>query len=604
MNKPLRYFQIVLFLLAAVPCGIPFRYQPNPVFPSEIAAFGLASLLVLGAVFMPVRDGERLRFPLVSLPWFALVGVIVLQTFLVYTPYMSERTIPVIYLLGAGFSVWALARAKEVFGAEPLMEAFAWGLMVGAVFNSGVGLSQLIELFQSGWRLIYGNIGQRNMYAHYLAWGLVATAWLATERKLPQWLFWLVGSWLALSLAWSSSRSVFLYAAAWLLMAGFLIWRGRERTRRFGLFLGAAALLIVLMQFAAPVINDTIQSFLKAGNQAPTGVDRIASNGSRRIVEWKKAWMIFKDYPVLGAGWGAFAVHSVALHAQPEFARIVESVLFTHAHNSPLNLLAEVGLVGTSVVIAGIFWTFLVLLRRWKDPVVLAATAMAMVSILHSMVEYPLWYYHLFGPFVLMLLFMRDDSLALPCSARAQLVGFSAAAGGLFAGGIMGWMLYLQIYPLLDPSDDELVNAENIKQLEGLRRHLLLDSYADYALSSYINASEKDIDWKLSLLRKLNSLRPYPSQMTDQAVMEALTHHPEKAQQLIRQAAYAYPESFDYFYSVVGRFSQPEVRVLRKDLEEASAFFGVKPPPPTAEEMPRRKIRKNRKKRPNRVDGL
>lgn len=45
---PLRYFQIVLFLLAAVPSGIPFRYQPNPVFPSELAAFAGSALLILG----------------------------------------------------------------------------------------------------------------------------------------------------------------------------------------------------------------------------------------------------------------------------------------------------------------------------------------------------------------------------------------------------------------------------------------------------------------------------------------------------------------------------------------------------------------------------
>ncbi|SFN82395.1 O-antigen ligase [Formivibrio citricus] len=603
MNKPLRYFQAILFLLAAVPCGIPFRYQPNPVFPSEIAAFALAALLVLGAAFVPVRDGERMRLPSMSLPWFALAAVIGLQTFLVYTPYLTERTIPVIYLLGAGFSVWGLARAKEHFGAEPLMEAFAWGLMVGAVFNSGVGLSQLIELFQSGWRLIYGNIGQRNMYAHYLAWGLAAAAWLATERKLPQWLFWLVASWLALSLAWSSSRSVFLYAAAWGAMAVFLIWRGRDRTRRFGLFLGAAALLILVMQFAAPLINDAIQTLLKAGNQAPTGVDRIASNGSRRLVEWKKAWLVFKDYPIMGAGWGAFSVHSVALHVQPDFAKVVESVLFTHAHNSLLNLMAEVGLAGTLVVVAGILWAFLALLRRWKDPVVLVAAAMVMVSILHSLVEYPLWYYHLFGPFVLMLLFMRDGGPVLPVPARAQLFGLATVAGVLLAGSIMGWVLYLKIYPLLDSSDDEQINAENIQKLESLRHHPLLDFYAEYALSSYIVASEKDIDWKLAILRKLNSLRPYPSQLTDQAVMEALKNQPEKARQLIRQAAYAYPESFDYFYNVVGRFSQPEVRILRKDLEEASAFFNLKPPP-AAEEAPRRKFRKMRKKRPKKEDGL
>ncbi len=575
---PLRYFQIVLFLLAAVPCGIPFRYQPNPVFPSELAAFIFAALLVLGGIFIPARENEHARLPGASLPWFGLAGVIAVQIGLVATPYLSERTVPILYLLCAGFSVWSLARAKAYFDAAPLMQAFAWGLLAGALFNSGVGVAQLIELFQNGWRLIYGNIGQKNMYGHYLAWGLAAVAWLAAERKLPQWAFWPLAGWLALSMAWSSSRSVFLYALAWLPMAGFVAWRGRDNVRRFGLFLGAAAVLILAMQFIAPVVNDMIQALLKASNDAPTGVDRLASNGSRRLVEWTKAWMIFKDHPLLGVGWGAFGVNSVILHVLPEFAKVQESVLFTHAHNSLLNLMAETGVLGAGAVVAGILWVYAGLLRQWKDPVVLAATAMVTVSILHSLVEYPLWYYHLFGPFALMLLFMRDGGLPLPMPLRAQSFALAAGTGGLLATAATGAALYLQIYPILEPANDETSNAANIKTLEKLRYHPLLDFYGDFALSNYIVASEKDMPWKLAILRKINSLRPYPGQMTDQAVMEALTGNAARAHKLMRQAAYAYPESFDYFYDTLKRFPQPQVQTLLQDVEEARHFFGAKRP--------------------------
>ncbi|MDR3410583.1 MAG: Wzy polymerase domain-containing protein [Formivibrio sp.] len=575
---PLRYFQIVMFLLAAVPCGIPFRYQPNPVFPSELAAFVFSALLVLGAVFLPAPEDKRNRLPGASLPWFVLAGVIALQCWLVATPYLSERTVPILYLLCAGFSVWALARAKSCFDTSALMEAFAWGLLAGTLFNSGVATTQLIDLFQNGWRLIYGNIGQRNMYGHYLAWGLAATAWLASERKLPQWLFWPLASWLALSMAWSSSRSVFIYALTWLPMAGFIAWRGQDSVRRFGLYLGAAAVLIVAMQFVAPVVNDIIQSLLKASNAAPTGVDRLASNGSRRLVEWTKAWMTFKDYPWIGAGWGAYGVHSVILQTLPNFAKVQESVLFTHAHNSLLNLMAETGIFGAGAVTAGILWVYAGLLRRWKDPVILAATAMATVSILHSLVEYPLWYYHLFGPFVLMLVFMRDDGIYLPLCERIQRSGAAICAGSLLAVAAIGAHYYLKIYPILEPADNEKTNGANIRVLETLRHNPLLDFYGDFALSNYIVASEKDMPWKLAILRKLNSLRPYPGQMTDQAVMEALSGNEARAHELMRQAAYAYPESFDYFYETLKRFKQPQVGALLQDVEEARHFFGAKRP--------------------------
>lgn len=573
---PLRYFQIVLFLLAAVPSGIPFRYQPNPVFPSELAAFAGSALLILGGVLIGRREGQRL--PGASLPWLALAAVVVMQIGLLAPPYLSEQIIPALYLLCAGFSVIALARAREHYGAEPLMGALAWGLLAGALFNSGVGATQLVELFQHGWRLIYGNIGQKNMYGHYLAWGLAAAVWLAGQRKLPQWAFWLLAVWLTLSMAWSSSRSVFLYALAWLPASGLLVWRGRDETRRFGAFLGAAAGLIIAMQFVAPLINDAIQMVLGASNEAPTGVDRLASNGSRRLVEWSKAWMVFREHPLTGVGWGAFAVNSVALHVLPEFARVQESVLFTHAHNSLLNLMAETGIAGTGVVVAGILWAYAALLRNWRDPVVLVAAAMATVSILHSLVEYPLWYYHLFGPFVLMLAFMRGDGVgpALPDSILRP--ASALGAGSLLAVAVIGGSLYLKIYPILDPADNEQTNAANIRTLEKLRRNPLLDFYGDFALSNYIVASERDIPWKLGILRKLNRLRPYPGQMTDHAVLEALSGNPQRAHELMRQAAFAYPESFAYFYSTLERFEQPQVRALLRDVEEARQFFGIERP--------------------------
>lgn len=123
------------------------------------------------------------------------------------------------------------------------------------------------------------------------------------------------------------------------------------------------------------------------------------------------------------------------LHVAPDFARVQESVLFTHSHNSLLNLLAETGLLGAGIVVAGLLWIYAALLWRWRDPVVLAATAMVTVSLLHSLVEYPLWYYHLFGPFALMLVFLRDDGVQLPLPLRGQVVCLCSQCRRLADGG-------------------------------------------------------------------------------------------------------------------------------------------------------------------------
>lgn len=629
----LPYFQFLLFLLVAVPCAIPFRYQPNPVFPSELVALFLAALMILGGAFFTSPKGEHATLPWTSVCWLALTAVLGLQMLLLPTPYMSEHSVPMLYLLTAGLSVWALSRAKAEFGAAALMQVLACGLLAGALFNSILGAVQLAELFQNGWRLIYGNIGQKNIYGHYLAWGLAALAWLVSERKLPvwvllvlaagsvfyygllfsadvdgarhwlfmalsivattlfllgawlvrhkllaTWVFWPIAVWLALSMAWCSSRSVLFYAVIWLPFGLLIAGIGRDQVRRFGFYLAAAASLILLMQFIAPLINDVIQGFLHSTNDAPTGIERLTSNGARRLVEWKKAWLTFSSHPILGVGWGAYAAQSVALHVAPEFAKVQESVLFTHCHNSLLNLLAETGILGTGVVLAGLAYAYFGVWRQRADSIVLFATAAVSVSIVHSLLEYPLWYYHLLGPFVVLLFFMRADGPQVRIPSQWLTASFAAIAGILLVTATVGALYYKTIYPILEPSDNEAENAANITALDKMRDNPLLDFYVEFALSNYIEASQKQMAWKLAVLRRLNSLRPYPGQLTDQAVMEALSGNEARAHQLIRQAAYAYPESFDYFYQTINHFEQPAVQALLHDVDEAREFFKIKKP--------------------------
>ncbi|WP_028450366.1 PglL family O-oligosaccharyltransferase [Chitinibacter tainanensis] len=577
MTFQLRLYQSLLFLLAAVPCGIPYRWDPNPVFPSELAAFFFCILITLAGVLVPSERDTRCAPPWSSLMWLGFCGVIGLQAVFLPHGYATERVYPLVYALGAAGAGWSLARAIAVFGVTPLLNMFAWGLLAGAIFNSGIAVPQIVQLIQEGPRLIFGNIGQKNMYGHYLAWGLASAAYLVTQKdELPKPVFWLVSLWLALSLAFCGSRSPLLYAGAWLALGLLVWWRGQDSLRQFGRALSIAAGLIILMQFAAPMVNELLQALLKAKNEVPTGLDRLDSNGSRRLVEWQKAWLVFQQYPVLGTGWGSYAVHSNALQVRPEFAIVSESVLFTHAHNSVLNLMAETGLLGTGVIVlglAGVLWSAV---RRWAEPGVMFALALLSVSLLHSLVEYPLWYFHFLGPFALMLVFAQSSVPRWPIPAMAARFGWALWGGAGLALCFLGGKIYLEIYPIMDPAGDEKLNASRIERLEGMRQNPLIDYYAEHALSNYIVASRSEIDWKLAILRKQNAIRPYPGQMTDQAVMEALLGNQAVAHDLMRRAAFAYPESFDYYYQTLDGFKEPNVRALLVDVDEARDFFNAK----------------------------
>ncbi|WP_247646411.1 hypothetical protein [Deefgea sp. CFH1-16] len=161
MPIQLRLLQTLLFLFAAVPCGIPFRWNPNPVFPSELAAFVLCVLITLTCAFIPSDHKDKINPPWTSLFWLAFASFIGIQAAIIQPYYATEVVYPVVYALGAGMLAWSLSRAMAVYGSQSIVTMFAWGLLAGAIFNSGLAVPQIMQLVQEGPRLIFGNIGQK-----------------------------------------------------------------------------------------------------------------------------------------------------------------------------------------------------------------------------------------------------------------------------------------------------------------------------------------------------------------------------------------------------------------------------------------------------------
>ena len=76
-------------------------------------------------------------------------------------------------------------------------------------------------------------------------------------------------------------------------------------------------------------------------------------------------------------------------------------MLFTHSHNSFLNLLAEMGIVGTALVLLGMAWAIRGCFQRANAPAGVLILALISVSLVHSTLEYPLWYVYFLSIFAL-----------------------------------------------------------------------------------------------------------------------------------------------------------------------------------------------------------
>ena len=307
---------------------------------------------------------------------------------------------------------------------SPLQAGIARGLLLASLVSVVLGLLQYYRLAsplipwttQPELGVAYGNLRQRNQFATLLALGLVAALWLhggagAMRRR------WLLASMalLALGMAASTSRTGLLQWCGILSFAAFMAWRERrpaperaaapsgaesalaslaDRGGAARLRLPPPWLLLALLAlyFAATwvlpllAVGDVEGLMRRVREGAPAG--------HSRLLLWNNVLTLIAQRPWTGWGWGELAfAHYSTLYPGPRFVEILDN-----AHNLPLHLAVELGIPVALLVCGGFAW-LVVAARPWRerDPARLMAWGMLGAILLHSLVEYPLWY----GPFQL-----------------------------------------------------------------------------------------------------------------------------------------------------------------------------------------------------------
>ena len=90
----------------------------------------------------------------------------------------------------------------------------------------------------------------------------------------------------------------------------------------------------------------------------------------RRFYEWYKDIVIFINHPLFGIGWYQYPKEAIDLMlSDKRFWYIpANSALYTHSHNSPLNILAETGIIGFAIIVLyGFFYTLYNMFRNFNN---------------------------------------------------------------------------------------------------------------------------------------------------------------------------------------------------------------------------------------------
>lgn len=424
------------------------------------------------------------------------VAVLVLQATTSPSASVSRPAalaVAVIGMTALSAAAGAAQRAQKRVAAGP--KVLATGLLTAGLLSAVIGLAQYhgvaallhpwVALPMEPIGMAYGNLRQRNQFATLLSMALVALLWVYGRAGMRgrQGLL-AAGALLIAGLAASTSRTGLLQLIVIVAAAGWMGWRERRLNAGAtalppatqpsllphpGWLLGALA-LYALLAWALPWSAVTVASIHAGGGSAGADVEGMltrlrdgAPPGHSRMLLWSNVLWLIGERPWTGWGWGQLSLaHYLAEYPGPRFVEILDN-----AHNLPLHLAVELG-IPAAVLICGAFVWMVLAARPWqeRDPTRLMAWSVLGMIVLHSLVEYPLWY----GPFQLvfglclgMLWPWRPTrapadgaetpEVAQAREARARLAARLMATAILAAVGYAGWSYVRVSQPFLPAAE-------------------------------------------------------------------------------------------------------------------------------------------------------
>lgn len=358
------------------------------------------------------------------------------------------------------------------------------GWLVAAVVSSFVGIFQYLGWADSfsPWMnssvpgQAYANLRQRNQFATLCAIGLACVLWGRFSLvRLPPWGTLALAALLGLGSAASSSRTGLVQMLV--LGAGVALWSGKQRPWSA---LGAACVGFAVGLFVLP-------QFLGLDPFAHGLLSRLGGDASpcnSRVALWNNVLHLISLKPWTGWGWGELGfAHYMVLQPELRFCDILDN-----AHNLFLQLAVEVGVPVTALLGLALLALFTQgRVRTEQRPTVRVAWAVVVVILLHSMLEYPLWY----GPFLIAMALAlvtvwpwaaspRPGRTATTPAAPNRSVAWAGIAALLVAGAAyMAWE-YQRVSQIFLPQD-ERSPAYRTDTLNKLRDARMFKRYVQYA---------------------------------------------------------------------------------------------------------------------------
>lgn len=531
---------------------LPFLYfhhaYPINTFYQEWGA------ALLGLCAMPVLITKRFwiqaEIPRIVLLPASMMLLVLAQFSMGRIANFDQTLLLTLYLLWAVLLIMLSKHLRNELGLPLMATTLAVFLLVGTELNALFGIAQhyhwhifLDTVVSAKTSLaVYGNVAQPNHFASYVTVGLVSLGLLFARKALPTWQGILLAIPLLFVLVLSGSRSSWLYLL-WILLMAFL-WQRRDKSMLPLLrYCGLLVLGFGLMHLAVEI------PWLAGSDAGVTTIERMfggdAGNSSIRWALLHEAWLIFRQFPLFGAGFGQFAWQ----HLQLDVALHESSIngLYNNAHNIVAQIAAEAGLVGVLILLSmTALWLWQI---RGAQRSIDHFWGYAILSVLsiHSLLEYPLFYAYFLG-LAAILLGMLDNTVY---RLKLYNLGRLLVAMMLILGGLSLTQLFQSYSKLEDTLALRSLATKDSKYVLQMRNalieihgHLLLSSYAESFISGMSEASSDHLTDKLALNERAMRFMPIASVVYRQAWLLALAGQQKEAVAQLERAIWAYPNDF------------------------------------------------------------
>jgi O-antigen ligase len=362
----------------------------------------------------PKNSGKEVQ---VAVPRWLLALVLLLPWLNPFTAGPTPSVLPWLVSAACAVLVWQFRAvlSTQTVATTWLIAALGSALMgILQYFGQTQTLSPWVHATDFG--EAFANLRQRNQFATLTSIGLLALLWY-----VARWRDWNEGGaaaqrvgllrllpWIALlglGNAASGSRTGLMQ---WVLIAGLtVLWSSPGEWRRA--VVGTSALAVYLLAaLALPQALEFVTGLRGGGVMARFQEE--AGCSSRRVL-WANVLHLIAQKPWLGWGWGELGyAHFTTLYPGERFCEILDN-----AHNLPLHLAVTLG-VPAAVALCGTGLWLVWRAAPWRetDATRQLAWGVLAVILLHSLLEYPLWY----GPFQIAaglcvwLLCTREDQAA------------------------------------------------------------------------------------------------------------------------------------------------------------------------------------------------